>query len=256
MKGLVEYIDKNSIIHKLNPISKLLWSFVMIALCFITDSPTIIFGVFVLDLFFAFIAKVLKELLPTIKGLIIFALILVLFQIFLITDGNIIFYTIPVINKLPITDIGLNLSLVMAFRMLGMVSTIPIIIATTRMTDLVVVMVEKLKVPFKYAFMFTTALRFIPVFSKELGLIRQAQMSRGYESDTKNPFKRFAQVVPLSVPLLVSSVRKTTNIAISMETRGFNTRKRTYFRDVSIKRLDIIFIFLQFLILFLFIIIF
>jgi hypothetical protein len=66
----------------------------------------------------------------------------------------------------------------MAFRMLATVSTIPVLMMTTTMTDLAAVLVEKLKIPFKYAFMFITALRFIPTFSAEMDQIMQAQMSR------------------------------------------------------------------------------
>jgi energy-coupling factor transport system permease protein len=122
--------------------------------------------------------------------------------------------------------------------MVATVSTIPILMMTTPMTDMIIVLVEKLKIPFKYAFMFITALRFIPTFMEEMEQILQAQMSRGYHSDTKNPFKKLVIVIPLAIPLLVSSIKKTEKMAISMEVRGFASGPRSYYRKVVMKKAD------------------
>jgi energy-coupling factor transport system permease protein len=84
-----------------------------------------------------------------------------------------------------------------------------------------------LRLPYKYAFTITTALRFIPIFTNEMGLIMEAQMARGVEFDTKNPIKKLALVLPLSAPLLISSVGRTNYIAMAAEVRGFYLRTRT-----------------------------
>lgn len=243
MSAMVEYIHKNSLFHKLNPVTKILWTFAVIVFCFMFDSPAVMFGVFLSNLAVAAASGIMKEILPVVKGLFFFSLLLILFQIFFVTDGNIIFYVIPYFNIGGITDIGLSLSLVMSLRMLGTVSTIPILMMTTPMTDIVVVMVEKMKFPFKYAFMFITALRFIPTFIEEMDQILQAQMSRGYHSDTRNPFKKLVIIVPLAVPLLVSSIKKTEKMAISMEVRGFGAGPRSHYREIKMKSTDVAVIF-------------
>jgi energy-coupling factor transport system permease protein len=178
------------------------------------------------------------------KALFIFSFFLILRQIFFVDDGNTLFYLIPYYKFGKVTDIGLNMSLVMSFRMVATVSAIPIMMMTTPMTDLVVVLVEKLKIPFKYAFMFITALRFIPTFMSEMEQILQAQMSRGYHSDTKNSFKKIVIVIPLAIPLLVSSIKKTEKMAISMEARGFASGPRSSYRKVVMNYQDYITIFL------------
>lgn len=238
MSGLIEYIPHDTLFHKLNPITKVLWTFAVIILCFMTASPLVILAVFATNIVIASYSRTLKRIMPFIKGLFIFSLMLVLFQIFFVTEGETLFYILPSNSIGRITDTGLKLSAVMALRMLATVSTIPILITTTPMTDIVVIMVDRLKVPFKYAFMFTTALRFIPVFMSEMNQILQAQMSRGFNSDTKNPFRKFMIIVPLAVPLLVSSVKKTEKIAISMEVRGFGTGPRSYYREIKMQTAD------------------
>ena len=153
MSVMVEYINGKSLLHRLNPLTKLIWTFLAIVLSFMFNSPQAIFGIFLANIAIAAACGVIKQLLPAIRGLLIFALILILFQVFFVTEGKTLFYIIPFINIGRVTDTGLRMSLIMASRMLATVSPIPVLMLTTPMTDIVVVMVDKLKVPFKYAFM-------------------------------------------------------------------------------------------------------
>ena len=100
-------------------------------------------------------------------------------------------------------------------------------LTVTKLTDLANACVEKLHIPYRYAFTFTTALRFVPVFSQEMNAIMEAQTARGVEYDTKNPFKKLTLMLPLCVPLLISSVGKTDACALAAEQRGFYLRDRS-----------------------------
>jgi energy-coupling factor transport system permease protein len=92
------------------------------------------------------------------------------------------------------------------------------------MGDISNVLNRYLKIPYKYTFVLTTAMRFIPLFSDEMAGIMEAQIARGVEFDTRNFFKKIRLLLPLCVPLLISSVRKIEGGAISAELRGFNFR--------------------------------
>jgi energy-coupling factor transport system permease protein len=70
------------------------------------------------------------------------------------------------------------------------------------------------------------ALRFVPVFSQEMNSIMEAQCARGVEYDTKNPIRKLQLMLPLCVPLLVTSVGKTDATALAAEQRGFYLRTR------------------------------
>jgi len=185
MPAMIEYIQKDSFFHGLHPITKILWTFGVLIMSFLFSTPLPIFVILLSNILIAVAAGIIKQVFPAIKALFLFSLLLIAFQIFFVTEGKTLFYAIPFTNIGKVTDIGLSLSLVMSFRMVATVSTIPILMMTTPMTDMVVVLVEKLKIPFKFAFMFITALRFIPTLLGEVEQIMQAQMSRGYNSDTK-----------------------------------------------------------------------
>ena len=85
---------------------------------------------------------------------------------------------------------------------------------------------------------FTTALRFVPIFSQEMNAIMEAQTARGVEYDTKNPLKKMRLMLPLCVPLLLSSVGKTDATALAAEQRGFylRTRESAYDRHPFVAR--------------------
>jgi energy-coupling factor transport system permease protein len=73
----------------------------------------------------------------------------------------------------------------------------------------------------------TTAFRFLPLFATEFHDIEDAQKARGVDFETKNLIRKVQLVAPLCVPLLVSSLKKVTNSAISAELRGFALRDHT-----------------------------
>lgn len=101
-----------------------------------------------------------------------------------------------------------------------------LLLSVTQMSDLSGVLVQRLHVPYKYAFTLTTAIRFIPVFADSLSGIMEAQTARGVAFDTKNPFKKLGLILPLCMPLLISSVGRIHDTAAVAEMRGFTLRTR------------------------------
>ena len=88
------------------------------------------------------------------------------------------------------TDIGVMNALRLVLRLSCATLPLAIMLSATKLGDLSNALVEKLHIPFKYAFTMTTAIRFIPVFAAEMAGIMEAQVSRGIELDTKNPFRK------------------------------------------------------------------
>lgn len=237
MSAVANYIQRDSPIHGLNPLTKLFWSVALMMLSFIFKSPIVLAALFLSIIFVAYQAKILKEMLPVFKGLLYFAGFFLVFQIFWIAEGNAIF-GIPGHSWLRVTDQGLVLSLGMAARLMVIAASFPVLLATTKMKDLVVVLVEKIKIPYTYAFMFITSLRFIPTFMNEMDQIIQAQCSRGHRLDSRNFITKFLSICPLAIPLMITSVKKAERLAISMETRGFGCGKRTYLHQINFRTVD------------------
>jgi energy-coupling factor transport system permease protein len=239
MSVAVNYLQRDTWIHRLNPLTKLFWSFLMMTLSFLLKDPLLLAALFGSIALVAYLARILPEMLPVFKGLLAFALLFLLLQIFMIPEGRTLIVLIPGPNYLRITDQGVTDSLALGMRLMAIASSFPVLLATTQVKDLVVMLVEKLKIPYTYAFMFITTLRFIPTFMNEMDQIIQAQCSRAHRLDSRNFITKFLSVCPLAIPLMVTSVKKAERLAISMETRGFGVGKRTYLHRLRFTATDI-----------------
>ncbi len=223
MKGILEYSQGETIIHRLNPLSKMIVAFLICLSSFANNNIYFTIGIIAVNLLIAYLAQIFDKALSLLITLFKIGIVLFLLQVFFIRTGNILL-TLPF--NLYITDIGLKFSILLVLRLVGATMPLVIILTVTRMSDLTNVMVQKLHIPYKYTFAFTTALRFIPIFENEMKGIIEAQTARGVEFDTKNPVKKLKLVLPLCVPLLISSVKRIEGSAISAELRGFNLRSR------------------------------
>lgn len=238
MSAVVNFLQRDSWIHRLNPLTKLGWSLLVMTLSFIFQEPLSLLVLFAFVVLVAYAAGVLKEMLPVFKGISYCAVLFLLFQIFFITEGQTVLTLLPGLNWLRITDQGLLISLGIGLRLLVVASSFPVLLATTQVKDLVTMLVEKLKIPYTYAFMFITTLRFIPTFIKEMDQIIQAQSCRAYRLNQHNFITKFRSIIPVALPLLITSVKKAELMAISMETRGFGLGKRTCLHQKSFTRAD------------------
>lgn len=97
-----------------------------------------------------------------------------------------------------------------------------------------------LRMPFKYAYSFTLALRFLPLMLEELTTIKNAQQCRGYDIDRVNPLLRVFRIFPLMVPLVLIALRRAGTIALALDLRAFGARSdRTFFVEVQRGALDV-----------------
>ncbi|GHV95970.1 ABC transporter permease [Spirochaetia bacterium] len=223
MKGLLSYAEGDSFLHRLNPLTKLLLAFILCASCFITGSLFFLLGIIAVNLVLAGIGGIIGRSLRVLLSLVKLSLVLFLAQVFFIRQGEILI-RFPL--DIFITREGLVFSLLFVLRLMAATMPLTLMLSVTRMNDISNVLNRYLGIPYKYTFVLTTAIRFIPLFSEEMAGIMEAQIARGVEFDTGNFFKKLRLLLPLCVPLLISSVRKIEGGAISAELRGFNFRTR------------------------------
>jgi energy-coupling factor transport system permease protein len=232
----VEYINKESLIHKLNPLTKMFWIITILSLSIVfNDIKHLLLILFSVVLVAAF-GKILENIIKIFSGLLIIALIIFTLQIVFYQNG------LPVltIGFLKITKEGITLGINTSLRMMIIFLSFVVFLGTTQTRDFVITLVDKLHVPHEYAYMFMIALRFIPTFIKEVALISQAQLSRGYQLEGWNPLKKITGFMPVAIPLVINSLKKAEKLALAMEVRGFNTNvKRTYYNPVMISKKDI-----------------
>ena len=88
------------------------------------------------------------------------------------------------------------------------------------------------------ALVMTIALRFIPVLTDEADKIMKAQQSRGADFESGNLIARAKSLLPVLVPLFVSSFRISSELALAMEARCYGGEKRTRLREHRFGRGD------------------
>ena len=120
----------------------------------------------------------------------------------------------------------LEVAMLGGLRMLVMTMAFLCLLAATRIEDIAQALVERFHMPCEYAFMLTTALRFVPDFLTDSTATLDAQSCRGY-SNRGNVFKRLYSYLVVIKPLVMRAVAKSDTLALSMELKGFgaNTYK-------------------------------
>lgn len=102
---------------------------------------------------------------------------------------------------------------------------------------------EKLRVPYRYAFSLSLAFQSLGLLDDEWRAIREAQTSRGALPETSS-FRRFvAQVgdlVSLTVPAIVLTTKRAWAITEAAYARGFDSPHRTSYRRLVFSRFDLL----------------
>lgn len=218
MVNVIDYVPGATVLHRLNPVAKLALASGIIIATFLAASYPALVGLLVITLALGAYAGVFSRLASLLKVLLPLAAIMLELQMIFVQGGERLVGFV--------TSEGLVTGSKACLRLLGVALPLVLVLTVTKLTDLANACVEILHVPYRYAFAFTTALRFVPLFGQEMNAIMEAQTARGVEYDTKNPIKKLQLMLPLCIPLLISSVGKTDATALAAEQRGFYLRTR------------------------------
>ena len=249
---LGEYIKKESILHQLDPRTKIIGSFLLIlSFLFInTFIGYVITGILILILIF--LSKIpLKEFLKSLKYLLYILIFSSIFHILSHQDGKLLFQ----LDKFSIYESGLFSALKIIFRIVFLLIFSSLLTLTTKPLDIALGLetllspLKKIGLPIQdFSLMISITLRFIPTILQEAKTIRMAQQARGESFEGKNPFKKLYQYSSILLPLLVSVIQKVENLTLAMEARAFHCGlERTNFYKLDFTKRDYlagIFIFL------------
>lgn len=222
---LGQYFPGNSLLHRFDPRSKILFTVLFIAAIFLCKG-LVSYGITLLILLMMIgISKVqprvfLKGMKPVVF-IVVCTAILNLFY----TSGTVLWSW----GILKITEEGIWKAGFMVLRILMLIACTLLLTYTTSpilLTD----GLEKLLRPLKklnfpvheLSMMMSIALRFIPTLIQETDKIISAQKARGANFDDGNLFQRAKAMVPLLVPLFVSSFRRADELATAMECRCYH----------------------------------
>lgn len=222
----------------INPSFKLLFHLVlMVIISVITDPLTSFLCMLVpAAMTFAFIRMPFKQLLVYV--IVPFSLLFLLsfWGIFAFAKGENVWFSW---GWFQMTEEGLYNGLTIGFRTLSYLFYGLLFIMTTNVTDLVLSLMQQLKLKPKWAYSILAGVRFIPIFKSEFDQIRAAHRVRGVHR-TGGPFGKLRSTLGYAVPLLSQGIRKAERVAVALEARSFDgSWNRTYYREIGWGRRDV-----------------
>ena len=239
---LGQYFPGDTVVHRLDPRTKLILVIAFIVGLFAAKgwpSYAVIIAVTALSLRVSKIkpGSAFKGLKPIIFIIILTALLNILY-----TDGT------PVAEGWPITWQGIEKAIMMSLRIIILIigtftltyTTSPI--ALTDGMELLMNPLKKIRVPVhEMSMMMSMALSFIPSLIKETDKIMSAQKARGADFETGNLLQRAKALLPILVPLFVSSFRRADELAVAMESRCYHGGEgRTRMKQLKLERRDLV----------------
>lgn len=222
-----QYVPGDSFVHKLDPRIKIIISFIYIIATFLINNYWGCVIVFIFTLFTILISKLsFKYILNGLKPIIILLIITSILNIFMTTGKpqNLILHW----RFIRIYKEGISLAVFMMIRLMFLIIGTSLLTLTTspiELTDGIERLLNPLKkvgVPaHELAMMMTIALRFIPTLMDETDKIMKAQMARGADFEGGSIINKAKNLIPLLVPLFISSFRRADELALAMEARCY-----------------------------------
>lgn len=215
-------------IHNLDPRIKFIYVCAVFVVAILFGELIPLIALFLLPIPFVFMAGVQKEWLRSLRGAAFLAIFIFVVNI----ASN--FFT----SGYMLTAAAVETSFAMTLRFVVLVESFSVFFLTTS-PDHLGLALEQTRVPYEFAFAFTTAVRFVPVLAEEAQTIMDAQKARGLELEKGGLLKRIRNYVPVLIPLIVSAIRRSLELAEAMESRAWGaTKKRTNLYVLRLHRGD------------------
>lgn len=238
------YRDKGSVIHKLNPFSKLAWAGGILVLSLILNNPVILCLLFLSTMPVVVAARVWKEWLSFMRFTVYLCLAIIIINALVNSTGTHVLveapFRIPVAGTPVITLEAIFFGIAMALRLLAIISAFAIVTFTVHPDDLMLTMI-KMKLPYKSVLVTSLSTRFIPTLIDDVERITDVQRARGLELDRGRLPQKIRRRMSIVIALLSNSLDRAIQVAEAMESRAFGTgRGRTSYKEIGLSLTDAI----------------
>lgn len=242
-----QYLPIESLVHRLDPRARLLAAVILLlALTFCTTLSGLLLG-----LAFVILALILARI-PlrfALRGLatpLPFLVILAALQIFWNASPDLPPFLLEWgFLRVTITDVMLGVKLLLRFCALilglGLISYTTTTSQLTQGLNGLLKPLNWLRIPTDdFVMMVQITLRFLPLLAQTTERIAMAQAARGADWDarTRNLVTRIRQVIPILIPLFITSLNRATNMAMAMDARGYGARQRTSMMEFKMQTRD------------------
>jgi len=136
--------------------------------------------------------------------------------------------------------INLDHAVIISTRLILLTGVFALFFSTTTTRELGLAL-EKLRVPYRYAFSVSLAFQSIGLLDDEWRAIREAQFSRGALSaitSWRYIFSRVSDLISLSIPAIVLTTKRAWAITEAAYARGFDSPQRSSYHSLAFTRLD------------------
>ena len=239
---LGQFFPGNSPIHKLDARIKIILTIFFIVIIFLAKNFYSLAFVIACLTVIIIVSKIpFKTILKSIKPIMIVVIFTAVLNMLYVSGEVLVEFWI-----FKITKEGIRTGIFMAVRVICLVAGSSILTYTTSPTVLTDA-IERLISPLKYvkvdthsiAMMMTIALRFIPTLIEEVEKIMNAQKARGADMESGNVIQRAKAMIPILIPLFVSSFRRAFELAFAMECRCYHGGKgRTRMKQMKMHLRD------------------
>lgn len=243
--SFMPYLSGNTLLHRIDPRAKLALFIVAVLMSILFLDVVYLATLVFLIALLAFVSRIRFSLIfQFIKPIIPLFLFLIVFDVFFSTWGDdYVFH----VGNFTLYGNGAIFGLAMVLRMLAMVTATIVVMVTTDPSSIILA-IRALGLPHKFAFMISMTFRLIPTLMGKALLIQDAQKARGLRSgdEAEGFVKRVLAMVPIIIPLFISSLELAEKLGLAMESRGFGASDNlTYSRDLHLKTVDyVVFLFL------------
>lgn len=220
-----QYIPRESIIHRLDPRSKLVMVFLFVFIVFLANNWVTYLALAVFTIFSVSISKIpMSYLFKGLKPILLIMLFTVLLHLLMTKEGALVFEWgfIKIYEQGIIQGIFISLRLLLLILVTSLLTLTTTPIDITDGLEILLAPFKKLKLPVhEFALMMSISLRFIPTLMQETQKIMKAQSARGAEFSSGPIKERVKAFIPLLVPLFVSAFKRAEELALAMESRGY-----------------------------------
>ncbi len=246
--SVLEYSEKDTIIHRMNPIFKssvIIATFIIVFFA-LTFQSLAIWSVFLLILWR--LGKLSMTQIADQLKIVIFTIAFIAVAQALMYQGQTPIFTLfqfslvgSKVSYGTVTVEGILTGLLIGFRILVLVLAWPVFTMTTSLVKMGAVL-DKLRVPYKYTLMIIMAIRFLPVVTYSWAAIMDAQKVLGLDIGRYNLLTKIRRAyIPIFAPLLINLFRMGINTEIALASRAFGVPlKRTEMEQVGVSRADIV----------------
>lgn len=240
---LGRYISGNSMIHRLDPRSKLLAMFAFLLLIFWANN--LITNVLIIAFVFAMVLLSqirLSFFINGLKPMIGIILFTTFFQVFFTPGASVLWefwiFKVSIEGLQQALIIFIRFVLIIFFSTLLTLTTTPLSLADGIESGLAPL--KRLKVPVhEIGLMLSMSLRFVPTLMDDTTRIMNAQRARGVDFNEGNLIQKVKSVIPILIPLFASSFKRADALATAMEARGYQGGEgRTKYRVLEWKLPD------------------